>query len=360
VTADSIARIETFPLAVPFRPGPGEPPRAPVVSLLVKVVTAGGAEGWGEAFAFEGAGVARRAVHDLVEPLCAGRDPSQPGPLMGEVQRKLMIFGRGGAVMHAVSAVDTALWDLKGRAAGLPLRDLLGGGPASLPAYASLDLYHGDTPAVRGAAGRALGDGFAGVKLHERDPAVVRAAREEAGPGTSLMLDVNCPWTYREALDAAALLRESRLRWLEEPVWPPEDAGTLARLRAACGIPLAAGENAGTPTELAALAGAVDYLQPSPAKMGGVTALRDVFAAAPALGAAVVPHTFYHGPALLAALHVTAALGGPDALAEWRYSALEALPYGDALLPSDGRLELPPGPGLGLDPDPDVLKRYAA
>lgn len=355
--ADVIASIDTFPLRVPFRARPGEAARPPVDSLLVKVTTAGGCEGWGEAFGFEATPVTRRAVHDLVAPLCTGRDPAAIGPLMGEVQRRLQVFGRAGAVIHALSAVDTALWDIKGKTAGLPLYQLLGGGADSLPCYASLDPY-GEPRAVRGAVREALAAGFGDVKLHERDVPAVRAAREEAGPGAGLMLDVNCPWTQAEALAAAGELREFRLRWLEEPLWPPEDRAGLARLRAACGIPLAAGENAGTLLDLAALMDAVDYVQPSPAKMGGVTELRAVFDAAAARGAAVVPHTFYHGPGLLAAVHVTAALGAPGALIEWRHSALEALPYGDALLPDRGRIRVPQGPGLGLDPDPDVLRRF--
>jgi L-alanine-DL-glutamate epimerase-like enolase superfamily enzyme len=357
VNADAIDRIDTFPLRIPFRARAGGPARPPVDSLLVRVTTAAGVQGWGEAFGFEATPVARRAVHDLVAPLCAGRDPAPVGPLMREAQQRLQVFGRGGTVLHALSAVDTALWDVKGKTAGLPLRDLLGGGPPSLPCYASLDPY-GDAAAVRAAVRRAAGAGFGDVKLHERDVAVVRAAREEAGPDAGLMVDVNCPWTYSEALEAAGRLRELRLAWLEEPLWPPEDYAGLARLRAAGGIPLAAGENAGTPLDLGRLMDAVDVVQPSPAKMGGVTGLRAVFSEAAARGATVVPHTFYHGPGLLAAVHVTAALGGPGALAEWRYSDLEAFPYGAALLPDRGRIEVPSGPGLGLDPDPEVLRAF--
>lgn len=355
---DAIARVETFPLRIPFRAGTGAAGRPPVDSLLVKVTTAGGLQGWGEAFGFEAAGVTRRAVHDLVEPLCGGRDPAPVGPLMREVQQKLQVFGRAGAVMHALSAVDTALWDIKGKTAGLPLRDLLGGGPASLPCYASLDPFDGDPAAVRAAVRGALDAGFSDVKLHERDPGAVRAAREEAGAGAGLMLDVNCPWTLPQALAAAGKLRDLRLAWLEEPLWPPEDYAGLARLRAACGIPLAAGENAGTLLDLGRLMDAVDFVQPSPAKMGGVTGLQGVFHAAAARGAVVMPHSFYHGPGLLAAVHVTAALGVPGALIEWRRSGLETLPYGQALLPAGGRIPVPEGPGLGLDPDPETLRRF--
>jgi L-alanine-DL-glutamate epimerase-like enolase superfamily enzyme len=358
VDADAIARIETFPLRIPFREGEGKA-RPPVDSLLVKVTTERGHQGWGEAFGFEATPVTRRAVEDLVAPLCAGQDPARTGPLMRAVQEKLMVFGRGGSVIHALSAVDTALWDIAGKTAGMPLQQLLGGGAASLPCYASLDPC-GDPEAVRAAVRQALDAGFTAVKLHEREVTAVRAAREEAGPDVALMLDVNCPWTLNQATAIAEQLRETRLRWLEEPLWPPEDYAGLAGLRAACGIPVAAGENAATLLDFGRLMGAVDFVQPSPAKMGGVTELCKVFHVAAARGVTVMPHTFYHGPGLLAAVQVAAALGTGDTMIEWRHSALEAWPYGPALIPEHGRIRVPQGPGLGIDPDPSVLRDFRA
>ncbi len=104
--------------------------------------------------------------------------------------------------------------------------------------------------------------------------------------------------------------------------------------------------------------GAVDVVQPSPAKMGGVTELCKVFGLAASRNVTVLPHTFYHGPGLLAAVHATAALGTAGAMIEWRYTDLAARAYGDAVLPQGGRIQVPQGPGLGADPDPQVLRRY--
>ena len=358
-----IAGIEAFPLSIPFGTGaalPGPSRRPGVDSLLVRVRTDEGHEGWGEAFGFEASPVTRRALDDLVAPLYAGQDATRIGPLALAVQKKLHVFGRGGAVMHALSAVDTALWDIAGKAAGMPLHRLLGeGGNQDLACYASLDPY-GDPVAVRAGVRQALGAGFSHVKLHEREPASVRAAREEAGPDVGLMLDVNCPWTLAQARVKADELRDLRLKWLEEPLWPPEDYAGLASLRAACGIPLAAGENAAAPGDFGRLmsAGAVDFLQPSPAKMGGVTELCKVFQAAADHGVTVMPHSFYHGPGLLAAVHATAALAAADSMIEWRYTDLQAHVYGEAVRPAGGRIQVPQGPGLGADPDPGVLRRY--
>jgi L-alanine-DL-glutamate epimerase-like enolase superfamily enzyme len=94
--------------------------------------------------------------------------------------------------------------------------------------------------------------------------------------------------------------------------------------------------------------------------MGGVTELVKVFHLAAARNATVMPHTFYHGPGLLAAVHATAALGTADSMIEWRYTDLAARPYGDAVQPRGGRISVPQGPGLGFDPDPEVLRRYRA
>jgi L-alanine-DL-glutamate epimerase-like enolase superfamily enzyme len=361
-----IASIESFPLRIPLRPGSSSAasargPKDPgaVDSLLIKVTTDQGWEGWGEAFGFEAVPVTQRAVDEVIAPLCVGQDARHIAPLMRYVQEKLHVFGRGGPLTHALSAVDIALWDIAGKAAGAPLHRLLGGGRADLACYASLDAYR-DTALVRAAVRRALDAGFSSLKLHEKELPAVRAAREEAGPDVALMVDVNCAWTVNQARARAADLREIRLKWLEEPVWPPENYDGLAQLRGTCGIPVAAGENVSTLMEFGRLldAGAVDFVQPSPAKMGGVTELGKVFTIAAVHNVTVMPHTFYAGPGLLAAIHATAALGTADAMVEWRHSDLEARIYGDSLTTEQGRVQVPQGPGLGIDPDPDVIRAY--
>ena len=103
---------------------------------------------------------------------------------------------------------------------------------------------------------------------------------------------------------------------------------------------------------------AVDFVQPSPAKMGGVTELCKVFPTAAVHNVPVIPHSFYDGPGVLAAIHATAALGTIDAMIEWRYLDLEAHIFGDALQPERGRIKVPQGPGLGIDPDPDVIRAH--
>ena len=361
-----IAAIETIPLRIPFRAGTksassawGDSNLPAADSLLVKVTTDQGLIGWGEAFGFRAVASARLAVDQLIAPLCIGKDATLIDPLMLDVQGKLHVFGRGGALAFAMSAVDIALWDIAGKAANAPLCRLLGGGAAELDCYASLVRYS-EPSFVRAAVRQAIDAGFRTLKLHEIELPAIRAAREEAGPDIGLTLDVNCPWTLHEARQMAKELEGIGLKWLEEPLWPPENFDGLAALRKTSGVPIAAGENIYTLMDFERLltAGAVDFVQPSVAKMGGISELRKVFPLAAVHNTPVMPHSFYDGPGLLAAIHATSTLGTTDSLIEWRWFDLEATIYGDALQTTQGRIPVPQKPGLGIDPDADVIRIY--
>jgi L-alanine-DL-glutamate epimerase-like enolase superfamily enzyme len=205
----------------------------------------------------------------------------------------------------------------------------------------------------------ALGRGYRDIKLHEtgRDEitAAARTMRQHNGGG--LMVDVNAPWILQEALAAVAPLRELGLKWIEEPVWPPEDFGAAARIRAA-GIPVAIGENVLTPTDFARLIvrRAVDFIQPSVAKIGGISVMRDIYAMANQASVAVVPHSAYFGPGLVATAHLSAAFSRAP-LVERLYCDLGENPFGDWYVPVDGHLALPQGPGLGVEPDLAILDK---
>lgn len=362
-----IARIESIPLRIPFATGGpsgaavwGRAGLQTVDSLLVSVTTDTGVVGWGETFGFAAVPAIKVAIDSVLAPDCIGRDTTQPGKLSLDLQKKFHVFGRSGAFMYGLSAIDIALWDIAGKVAKQPVYQLLGGSDVvSLPCYASLARYN-DPEFVAKNVLRALKSGYRDLKLHEIDVNCVRAAREAAGDDVAIMLDVNCPWSVREALDMAKQLHPFNLRWLEEPVWPPENYSGLARVRQEGGIPIAAGENASTLMDFQHLleAKAVDFIQPSPAKMGGLTELSKVFAMATANNTTVRIHTFYDGPGLLAAMHANAALGGPGAMVEWRYFDLEAQLYGDAIVPKNGVVAVPQGPGLGYEPSADVIRKY--
>ena len=359
-----ITSVTAHPVGLPFTHG--GPPTGfggkiwtTLDHLVVRVATDEGVVGYGEGFGFDVVPATAVLVERSVAPLLVGRDPSDLGSLMEGLRRTLHIYGRQGLLTFALSGVDIALWDIAGKVAGEPVWRLLGGaGRGAVPAYASLLKYR-DPAVVAAVAGQAVAEGYRRVKLHETGVAEVAAARHAVGRDVKLMLDVNCAWSVEEALAVGRQLAGLNLHWLEEPVWPPEDFGRLAAVRAEIGIPIAAGENLTTPADLERLtaAGAVDYVQPSVTKVGGLSEFRRVAAVAAARGVPLAPHSPYFGPGLLATLHASAADPSVDAV-EVFYMKLEADLYGGRLTPVDGRLEVPQGPGLGPDPDPEVLDRF--
>ncbi|HEY4044329.1 MAG TPA: enolase C-terminal domain-like protein, partial [Rhodopila sp.] len=174
-----------------------------------------------------------------------------------------------------------------------------------------------------------------------------------------LMADVNCPWTVWQALTMARELEDFDLTWLEEPVWPPGDHEGLSRVRLEGAIPIAAGENAAGLHDFRSAfeAGAQDITQPSVTKIGGPSAMMEIAALAKAVGVRLVPHNAYFGAGYLASLHVNAAVA-PDAPFERLFVDLEASPYHDMVEAKGGKVPVPAGPGLGRDPDFEVLNRY--
>lgn len=173
------------------------------------------------------------------------------------------------------------------------------------------------------------------------------------------MVDTNCPWSPNEARQQAMRLKDYNLYWLEEPIFPPEDFAALARLQQETGIPLASGENACTVFEFQKMfeAGAVTYAQPSVTKVGGISELLQVANLARVYGVSLMPHSPYFGPGFIATLHLGAVL--PEkSLIERFYLRLEASLYGDLIDPVAGIYQVPDGPGLGRDPDPEVIQEF--
>ena len=328
--------------------------------LLVEVRSDGGMSGWGEAFGFN-VSPATKAVLDLmVAPLLIGEDPDDIDGLCAKIDRALHLFGRNGPVAYAISGINIALWDLKGKWAGLPLWRLLGGQEKAKPieAYASL-LRYGTPEDVATNATRAVAGGYRAIKLHEVDLPCIEAARTAIGTDIKLMVDVNCAWSFETARNVAEAVRPLGLEWLEEPIWPPEDFASLARLRAQTGVSIAAGENVTWHTVFRAMLAerAVDIVQPSVIKCGGVSEFSAILAVAAEAGVRVAPHSPYFGPGFLATLHLIAA-SGRGMVFERLYVDLPHNLYGAAIHPVDGWLQAPDGPGLGLDPDQDVIARF--
>ncbi len=359
-----ITDIKVHRLAIPFDRNtvPSTWPTSDLPQVIVELCTDEGTTGYGEAFSL-GLGLAQTVttiIEQMLKPLLMGKDPREISHLQQMLFKETHIVGRYGAIVSAISGIDIALWDLAGKLANRPLCNLLGGALAEhLPVYTSLFRYE-DQGELRDTLKRALATGATAVKLHQTDVDSVRIARETIGPETALMVDVNCPWTPAEAKRMALKLRGYDLAWLEEPIWPPEDFKSLARLRQETGVPVALGENAYTVYQYKAMldAGAGDVIQPSVAKLGGITEWLKVATLCQAYNVDLAPHSFYFGPGFLATAHLVAATPGCGLL-ERMFAQPETSIYKVPFEFTDGGLKLPNGPGLGLEIDQNVLKEYA-
>jgi L-alanine-DL-glutamate epimerase-like enolase superfamily enzyme len=360
-----IVNIEIMRASIPFdidgpRNGlrPGMAAWTRMESLLVRVDTRDGLSGWGEAFGhFVNPGVFA-ILESLVAPWFIGKDSRRIGALMEQAQRVLFGFGRNGPVMYALSALDIALWDIAAQRAGQPLYRLLGGGNNELRLYASLLRYGGDADAIARNAAKAESLGYTRVKLHEATLPAFKAAREATSPDVEIALDVNCPWSLPQARDIARAIRGQGYRWLEEPIWPPEDFSALAALRAE-GVPIAGGENIGALHDFrrAFEDGALDIVQPSVVKVGGISVMLEIFALAKAFSVEVCPHCFYWGPGYLATAHLIAAMPVP-ALLETAFIQCDEAPH-PLFSPRQSTLRLPEDvAGLGFGADADTLARH--
>ncbi|WP_017903981.1 mandelate racemase/muconate lactonizing enzyme family protein [Pseudomonas asplenii] len=369
-----VRSIEIIRLSIPFSAGTVErqsqgqakdddafnaasPRHRRMECLAIKVTTDDGRVGWGEAFGHGSNPATFKALTDVVAPQFIGSPVADHRAQMEKARRALHGFGSTGPIFYALSGIDIALWDLAAQAAGQPLYDYLGGTPRELELYASLVSYGGDPDEVYRQVRRARDLGFRKIKLHETTYESIAAARD-ALPATEgeLMVDVNCPWTVEEAGAMAARLHDLDLTWLEEPVWPPDDARGLATLRAR-GVPLSAGENAAGVNGVRALLDqdAIDVVQPSVAKIGGISAMLEVFELARQYGVRAVPHCFYYGPGLLAVAHLCTLLP-EDVAVEVPFIEFERLLF--PALAFQPHMRLSTTPGLGFAPDLEVLDTY--
>ncbi|GGA66847.1 enolase [Nitratireductor aestuarii] len=353
-----IASAAAFHLAIPSVYGGPQPRDAqwPFINLvLVKVETAGGIVGWGEAFGHNASATSKAAFDTMVAPLVIGTDASDIAGLGAKLRRMMFTYGLEGPLGFALSGLDIALWDIRGKAEGKPVHQLLepSSQPGSVPAYASL-LRYGDPGMAGEAVADAVARGHGAVKLHEATVEAVAAAREAVGPDLPLTLDVNCRWSVEESIANARALRAHNLDWLEEPCWPAQPEH-LARIARETGVPMAAGENAGSLAGLKQLAsvGKVAYIQPSAAKIGGLSGLLEAKRIAERNRVRLATHSAYFGPALAATLQFCAA---NHSECEWYDCRLEAWPAGIA--PSDGMLEVPNTPGLGVVIDEALIRTY--
>lgn len=328
-------------------------------TAFVQVRTAGGLEGVAWSFAF-GAGRVKAMVQlaDDLGKLAVGTDALATEALWRKLSKAVGFLGPRGMAAAAISAIDTACWDIKGKAAGLPVYRMLGAYRGEVEAYASQGLWLDRSRAeLADEACSLVEKGFHAVKMRAgiadevEDVARVRAVREAIGPDVKLMVDVNQAWDLKQTLRMAERLAEFDLFWLEEPM-PFEQVDDYILATEAIPMPLCAGESNYYKDEILRLVRerAVDYVMPDLMRMGGVTDWLKAAHTAESFGAKVTPHLFMEHSAHLAAAcpNVT-----------WQ----EYQPWWQPVMASpiemkNGNIVLSDRPGFGFDIDSDAVASF--
>ena len=266
--------------------------------VVVRVTNAAGEEGVGYTYTGGKGGLAIKAMVEAdLAPCVTGEDAGRIERLYDSMTWHVHYVARGGVASFAISAVDIALWDLKGKRAGEPLWRMLGGFDSSTRCYAGgIDLAYDEAKLLSGIQSN-LAKGFQGIKIKlgrptlEEDIARVAAVRKLIGPDRMLAVDANYSWSVEKSVRAAKLLAEHNVLWLEEPTLPDDFEG-YARIREEGGLAIAQGENLHTLHEFthALTRGKVDFPQPDASNIGGVTGWVKVANLAQALNLPVCSH----------------------------------------------------------------------
>lgn len=294
-------------------------------------------------------------------PMLIGEDPL----CTEKIWSKLYGSRNGRFYMKGISGIDVALWDLKAKAANMPLYKLLGGSRDKLDCYiaggyyakdkTTLDLQHEMEQYVEWNA-RAVKMKVGGLTPRE-DAERVHAVREVLGPKIRLLVDANCAWKYSEAIEFCKRVEDCYLYWFEEPLAATDNEGFI-RLAAHTSIPLAAGESIETKFRHRDLidTGAVSFIQPDAGSCGGVTEVMKI-------GSYADAHHIYIAPHGSQQVHVHLNCALPNAVITEFYAptvnkfAYDAYKY-PVRINEDGTVSPPDAPGIGLEPDTEFLKQY--
>jgi L-alanine-DL-glutamate epimerase-like enolase superfamily enzyme len=361
-----ISKIQTqivrLPADEPLAGGPATPGATRDIVIL-RVQTDGGIEGIG--YTFFGAALTRalREAVDTLGQLSIGEDPLRTEAVAAKLRAASAGSGPGGILTLALSAIDIALWDIRGKALNLPLWQLIGGSRERVPTYASgalmrtFPLEH-----LVKAAPRLVEKGFRQMKTQlalpgetspEREVERIRRVRESAGPDIDLMCDINQRWSVHQAIDIGRRIEDVHLYWIED-VTAHDDYEGLARVTAALKTPVAGGEYVYgiVPFRHMLEARSVDIVMIDIMRAGGVTQWLKIAGMAEAHNLPVVSH-------LAPEIHIHLIAAVPNGLTveymPWTFKLFEEVP-----VPEKGELVVPRKPGLGLKFDEAALKRYAA
>src|SRR5579883_2097918 len=367
-----ITRVETIYLRQPevkFQCDSGQD------ALIVRVETDAGIAGIGEV---DSAPLAVKGIIDGpfshttacgLGQVVTGEDPFETEKIWHKMYRANIYGGRRGVGVHAMSGIDLALWDIKGKALGLPVWKLLGGGfTKSLRPYAS-SLF-GATPAETGErARRFVGQGFTAVKFGwdpmgqdaKTDVALVREARDGLGPDADLMIDAGLVYDAKTAIQRAKAFEPYHPFWFEEPLLPDDYLG-YAKLSASTPLRIAAGEEESERKSFLQLmdVGRIDVVQVDLTRCGGFTEAIKIAALAADRGLPIVNHGFTTYLNVAAALHFLASI--PNTLGLLEFVVEEGTTLRQAITEviraESGFVAVPEAPGLGIELIPEGIAKF--
>jgi L-rhamnonate dehydratase len=373
--AMKIANVAATPLNVPLAISlPGIERKSSLEACFVEVETDAGITGHGLA-AITRESVIAEIVNAVIAPAIKGDDPLVHEHIWDKLYWTLLPRGQTGFGAQALSAVDIALWDIKGKALGQPVWRLLGGARARVPLYATFGFNFLDRAQLAAAAKLWVAQGYRRLKMvvgHEalrrretrslaevirEDAARVEAVRDAVGPDVELFIDANCSLDLYHATRLAEMVKPCGISFFEEPI-TQNDALQMAQMRRATGMALACGQNEGLIFRFRDLLlhEAVDYVQPNVVSSGGFTQCAKIAGLAAAFNVPLANGGAwpYHN------MHLQAGLAN-GTLVEMHYLAVELCRqiYRDLPEPKDGWLELPDAPGLGFEPDRYAIARIA-
>ena len=341
---------------------------------IVKVTSESGHVGWGEGY---GPAALVKAGIEHLTPYVLGSNPLETETIWGIMYRRTLDFARRGILVSAMSAIDVALWDLKGKILEQPVHLMLGGKKRDTVTPYATGMYFtnggklGDI--LSKEAAQYVKQGYKAMKMKvglsiEEDIENVKRVREAIGPDTKLMIDANHAYNLREAVQLSKAVEQYDIGWFEEPI-SPEYYEQYAELRTKTGIPIAGGEceylRYGFQTLLKSKS--VDIVQPDICASGGLTEAKRIATLASVYGTELVPHTWGTGIAISTALHLVANL---DTVPGRLRTPINYIEYDrtenrlrEELTSTDmvainGEIEISDKPGLGFELHEDVLQKF--
>ncbi|ELZ19948.1 mandelate racemase/muconate lactonizing protein [Halosimplex carlsbadense 2-9-1] len=349
----------------------------PVGDVVVEVETDAGITGVGHGNWATGA--IETIVDETLSKLVVGEDPSERERLWDIMYRATIPFGRKGAAVEAISAVDLALWDIAGKEADKPVYELLGGPTTDeIPCYAS-NLHPVDMETLAEEAQEYAEAGFDAMKLRFRhgpeagragmkeNEEIVRTVREAVGDEIEIAADAYMGWTVKYAKRMLDRLGKYDMAWVEEPVIP-DDIDGYAEIREAAPMPISGGEHEFTRWGHKELLEreAVDILQPDVHRCGGLTELLRIDAMASAHDVPVIPHTGTNPHLHFIAASTNAPMAEYFPIPQWYQDRQEEKDstYADAIYANppdaeDGAVPLPDGVGLSSELNREAIEHYA-